>query len=84
MKCPCCSGQRFKICCGPLLQKKRLATTPLELMRSRYSAFVNNDLEYIQKTMAGQALKTAQLKTTTHDPLENQIWLGLELSLIHI
>ena len=38
--CPCGSGTPYDACCGPLHAQARLAETPLELMRSRYSAFV--------------------------------------------
>lgn len=37
--CPCGSGASYDACCGPLLAGARLAATPLELMRSRYTAF---------------------------------------------
>ena len=38
--CPCGSGAAYASCCGPLHTQARLAATPLELMRSRYAAFV--------------------------------------------
>lgn len=37
--CPCGSGASYDGCCGPLVAGRRLAETPLELMRSRYTAF---------------------------------------------
>ena len=37
--CPCGTGASYDACCGPLHAQARLAETPLELMRSRYSAF---------------------------------------------
>ena len=37
--CPCGSGASYDGCCGPLVSGSRLAETPLELMRSRYTAF---------------------------------------------
>lgn len=40
VECPCGSGATYAACCGPLHTQARLAATPLELMRSRYSAFV--------------------------------------------
>lgn len=37
--CPCTSGKTYNVCCGPLLNGSRIAATPTQLMRSRYSAF---------------------------------------------
>ncbi|TCI97780.1 YchJ family protein [Aeromicrobium sp. IC_218] len=37
--CPCGSGRSYASCCGPVHARTRLAATPEELMRSRYSAF---------------------------------------------
>ncbi len=49
--CPCGSGQEFSACCQPLLAKKKRAATALSLMRSRYAAYVENDIEYLEKTL---------------------------------
>ena len=37
--CPCNSNKPFKVCCEPLLQCQKVAKTPAQLMRSRYSAY---------------------------------------------
>jgi SEC-C motif-containing protein len=37
--CPCDSSKPFKICCEPLLLRLKRAKTPVQLMRSRYSAY---------------------------------------------
>ena len=50
MKCFCNSGKEFKKCCGPLLNGKKSAKTPLELMRSRYSAYVTKNIDYLVET----------------------------------
>lgn len=47
--CPCCSGTSYKNCCKRL-HDGEIAKTALELMRSRYSAYVLNKPEYIVKT----------------------------------
>jgi len=49
--CPCGSGLEFSACCEPLLQKKKRAATAQALMRSRYAAYVENDIEYLEKTL---------------------------------
>ncbi|WP_415137979.1 YchJ family protein [Microbacterium sp.] len=47
-RCPCGSGDLFSGCCGPLLAGETLAPTAERLMRSRYTAFVRQDGEYLR------------------------------------
>ena len=37
--CPCCSGKAFNQCCGCFLLEQKVAKTPEQLMRSRFSAY---------------------------------------------
>ncbi len=48
--CPCGSGQRYIVCCGPYITGKTTALTAEALMRSRYTAYVLCDSEYVLKT----------------------------------
>lgn len=48
--CPCGSGLLFDLCCRPFLDGKTLPQTPLELMRSRYTAYTRRDSRYIRQT----------------------------------
>ncbi len=50
--CPCHSGRAYSDCCQPLHNGKGLthADTVESLMRSRFSAFVLERMEYIQRT----------------------------------
>lgn len=48
--CPCGTGDQFGMCCLPLLVGERQAETAEELMRSRYSAYVVGDSEYLWRT----------------------------------
>ena len=48
--CPCLSGERYSVCCGPLHAGVTLAPTAERLMRSRYSAFVVGDVAYLLET----------------------------------
>lgn len=65
--CPCGSGQPFSQCCGPFLQGDALPATPLQLMRSRYTAYTKADIDYIQKTMCAAA-------ATGFDPQHAAVW----------
>ncbi|MBK5965048.1 hypothetical protein CCR95_13370 [Thiocystis minor] len=48
--CPCGSGRLYAHCCGPFLEGAALHPTAESLMRSRYTAFVRNDVEYLRAT----------------------------------
>ncbi|WP_159564495.1 YchJ family metal-binding protein [Budvicia diplopodorum] len=45
--CPCGSLKNFTQCCDSLLSGHSVAQTPAELMRSRYSAYVVQNVEYL-------------------------------------
>lgn len=49
--CPCRSGARYTACCKPLHEGAR-ATTPVTLMRSRFSAFALGLGDYLVETLA--------------------------------
>ena len=48
--CYCKSGKPFKNCCEPFLNKTAFPETPEQLMRSRYSAYVLHDADYLVAT----------------------------------
>ena len=45
--CPCGSAVDYGSCCRPLIKGEQRARTAEQLMRSRYSAYVRKELEYI-------------------------------------
>ena len=49
MSCPCGSELNYIECCEPYINGKP-ATTAESLLRSRYSAFVKNEISYIKST----------------------------------
>lgn len=48
--CPCGSGLEYSLCCKPYLCGECHAQTPSQLMRSRYSAYVVQDADYLVAT----------------------------------
>ena len=46
-QCFCGSGNAFTACCGPILEGKKPARTPEELMRARYSAHCKRDYTFL-------------------------------------
>jgi SEC-C motif-containing protein len=49
MDCPCCSGEKYDVCCK-IYHTGFPAPTPLSLMRSRYSAYALGKADYILNT----------------------------------
>ncbi|MFH1728632.1 MAG: YchJ family protein [Pseudomonadota bacterium] len=49
-KCPCQSDLDYSKCCEPLIKGEQKAETAEALMRSRYSAYVKNEINYIAST----------------------------------
>lgn len=68
MDCYCGSGQNFTACCERLLRGEGMASGPVELMRSRYSAFVLKNMDYVVATTDPQARAEMDLKG-------NQEWM---------
>lgn len=48
--CPCGSGCLFDLCCNRFLSGEYSPETALELMRSRYTAYVFSDDQYLRRT----------------------------------
>lgn len=76
--CPCGSGLAFAECCGPLLAGERAAATAEALMRSRYTAFARNELDYVMATMGSRQRKAFDASKVA--PLNRETsWTGLEI-----
>lgn len=48
--CPCGTGATYDACCGPLLANVSQASSPEQLMRSRYTAFARGDVDHLFRT----------------------------------
>lgn len=46
-KCPCGSGSQYVRCCQPFLVRDRQAESAVQLMRSRYTAYVRKNIKYL-------------------------------------
>lgn len=49
--CPCGTGKKFTVCCGPYLTGRERPETAEQLMRSRYSAYVTQNIDYLKETL---------------------------------
>mgnify|MGYP001949131836 FL=1 len=70
--CPCDSGLDYAQCCRPLHHGEP-ASSPEALMRSRYSAFVRDDADYVRASWHPDT-RPAELTLEGGDQ-----WLGLEI-----
>lgn len=75
-KCTCGSKKNAAECCSLIIQGKKTAETPEQLMRSRYTAYTQANIDYIQKTMVGTAAKNFDA-ITAKAWANSVIWLGL-------
>lgn len=55
MTCPCCSNKDYIDCCEPYIAGKKLPPNPESLMRSRYTAYTQANVNYIMQTMLSPA-----------------------------
>ncbi|UQN37271.1 hypothetical protein MTR80_06090 [Alcaligenes aquatilis] len=74
--CPCGNSNPYEACCGPWHQGPQYLQAPdaVSLMRSRYCAFVRDDLDYL--------LATWHCSTRPHSLEPNPQglqWLGLDV-----
>lgn len=71
--CPCGRLKKYTLCCGVYIQEGLAAPDPEALMRSRYTAFCLNDLNYLKKTWHPDTYP----EDLADDEPSN--WVGLEI-----
>jgi SEC-C motif domain protein len=71
--CPCESGREYSDCCKPVLKGEVLPATAEALMRSRYTAYVREDADYLRRTWDPDNCPP----DLTFNP--GQRWLGLKI-----
>ncbi|QQO09686.1 YchJ family protein [Breznakiella homolactica] len=76
--CPCGSGRAYTECCGPYITGAQKAPTAEALMRSRYSAYAEHEINYILNTCTSSGERDIDEKQT-RDWSEKSEWLGLEI-----
>ncbi len=77
-QCACGSAKEYTNCCGPYITGKKNAPTAEALMRSRYSAFANGELDYVQKTHHPDTRSELDMEGVKSWALNSE-WLGLEI-----
>ncbi len=76
--CPCKSQKSLEKCCGPYLSEGRAAPTAEALMRSRYTAYAQGNIDYVEKTTAPEALRDFD-RAGSEQWSKKAEWVGLEI-----
>lgn len=76
--CYCNSNKSFEICCEPYLNKQTLPITPEQLMRSRYSAYVLQNADYLMGTTHVSERKHYS-KSEILEWAKSNTWMKLEV-----
>lgn len=77
-QCPCGRQRDFESCCAPLISRKTFPKTAEQLMRSRYSAYVKCDVDYIFFS-SGPSVRKEFDEKSTRKWAESAEWNGLEI-----
>ena len=73
MNCPCQSGETYDLCCARFISHQKVAENALQLMRSRYTAYALNKLDYLIESWH-QNYRPGELQLD-----DNIKWLNLEI-----
>lgn len=79
MQCPCNPNKLYSECCQKAHQNINSVTTVEELMRSRYSAFVLANIEYLQKSHSSRTRPTKRAKKEILQWTKSVEWIRLEV-----
>ena len=77
--CPCGSQKKFTDCCEPLISGKQKATSPEALMRSRYTSFTLQDVDYLFSSMTPELQQETDREDMADFAGEVDSWVKLEV-----
>ncbi len=78
MQCPCESGKSFKKCCEPFITGVKHAETAEQLMRARYTAYTQVEMDFIEKTHDPKTRDETDMEAN-RKWAESTKWTGLEI-----
>ena len=76
--CPCGSKKKLQYCCGKYLLGREYPTTAEQLMRSRYTAFCQGNIDYLIATLHPDKRQTKDRQELVKT-IQNTKWLGLTI-----
>lgn len=77
--CPCDSGKKYSECCEPIITGTGSAATAEALMRSRYTAYVKHEIEYIAHSCVRETEENEIDMEETRKWSQESIWHGLKI-----
>lgn len=78
--CPCGTQKDYAECCGVFIEGQKKPLTPEALMRSRYSAYTQANIDYILRTMKSPAADRFDAKSAENWAKRVE-WLKLEVKV---
>lgn len=75
-RCICGNDLAFEDCCKKFIDTKEHAKTAVELMRSRYSAYVLKNGQYLYDTCSKKLQDINDIEAINHSKIE---WIGLKV-----
>lgn len=78
MECPCQSGAKYSQCCEPLIKGKKQAATAEQLMRARYTAYTQIEMDFIERTHDPKSRVDIDMQGS-REWAESTNWQGLEI-----
>ena len=78
MVCVCGKGESLETCCGPYLSGEKLPPTAEALMRSRYAAYVQGNIDYIIDTHDPERTDDVD-RANTETWSKQSEWIKLEI-----
>lgn len=78
MTCPCGNNLDYSQCCQQIHLNPRLATSPESLMRARYTAFTQQNIDFLYDTFDPSTRRFQSKKDIKQWSVENK-WIGLEV-----
>lgn len=76
--CACGTGKVYSDCCGVFIDHIKIPSTPEELMRSRYTAYSQANIDYIMQTMKSPASNGFDPESA-RQWANNISWAGLDV-----
>ncbi len=78
MNCPCGSEKTYAECCEPIIKGERQATTAVELMSARYTAYTKAEMDFLFESLNPDN-RDENDRDSSADWAENSTWHGLEI-----
>ncbi len=78
--CPCGSEKNYPECCGSFIEGQQKPPTPEALMRSRYTAYTQANMDYLAQTMKAPASNRFNPKSASVWAKQVK-WLRLEIKM---